>query len=466
MFLDDDYLLDNDTARYLYTNYVKDIPVFDYHCHLSPKDIFEDKCFDNYTEISLSGDHYKWRLLRGEGVSENEITGDADPYTKFYRFCCLLPKLIGNPVYVWTHLELKRYFGYDRPLSEATAADAWEKINGTVRFLKMSPRYFIGCSNVRFIGTTDDPCDDLSWHSRLAWDRSFKTTVAPSFRPDKALNVTSADYRRYIEKLGVVSGTRILSLDDLKNALSGRIRVFKGHGMLASDHGLPYFMEKPEPYQDPDRIFKKALSGEVPSREEYDAFAFEMLTFLAREYKNNDVVMQIHYGAKRDLNSKAFGLLGPDTGFDAIGNCGLKYGLADFLDTLERYDMLPRTVIYSLDPNDNAMIDSVIGAFQGHGIKGRIQHGAAWWFNDTYRGIMDHLRSLSGLSVLGNFIGMLTDSRSFLSYVRHDYFRRILCSFLSEQVNEGSYPRDLDLLGGIAADISYNNAARYFGFVD
>ena len=464
MFLDDNYLLNNDVAKNLYFNYVKELPIFDYHCHVSPREIFEDKPFDNYSEISLSGDHYKWRLLRNDGVPENEITGDASPYSKFYSFCRLMPKLIGNPIYVWTHLELRRYFGYEKPLSEATADEAWDAVNSAIRGNKMSPRYFIDASNVSFIGTTDDPCDDLSWHEKLAEDQSFGTTVAPSFRPDKAINVRMPGYAQYIANLGKVCGRGIISLDDLKNALIDRIKLFKAKGMVASDHGLYYFMEKPSENYDLNAVFQKALSGEIPTAAEFDAFQFEMLLFLAAEYRKNDIVMQIHYGAGRNLNSRSFDALGPDTGFDTINPKASQNGLGDFLDALEKNDCLPKTVIYSLDPNDNQMIDSVIGAFQCGGIRGKIQHGAAWWFNDTRQGIISHLHSLSELYVLGNFIGMLTDSRSFLSYVRHDYFRRILCNYLSDVVNEGSYPLDYDALGKIAADISYYNAREYFGF--
>ena len=464
MFLDEDYLLDNEAAKDIYFNYVKDLPIFDYHCHVSPREIFEDRPFSDYTAIGLSSDHYKWRLLRGEGFPEEEITGDAEPFTKFYNFCRLMPKLAGNPVYVWTHLEIRRYFGYFKPLSEATAEEAWEHINAAIVSKRMSPRYFIGRSGVCFIGTTDDPCDDLSWHSKIASDSTFKTAVAPSFRPDKAVDITRPDYARYISSLGEVCGMNIASPDDLKNALTSRILYFKERGMLASDHGLAYIPEKPSRRIDLGAVFAKVLGGGVSAREESDAFIFDMLTFLAGEYHRNDIVMQIHYGAGRNVNSRSFRALGPDTGFDTIGPKRPANGLADFLDELEKDGRLPKVVVYSLDPCDNALIDSVIGAFQSRGVKGKVQHGAAWWFNDTKRGITDHLQSLSGLSVLGNFIGMLTDSRSFLSYVRHDYFRRILCGYLGRLAEEGSYPMDRDALARIAAGVSFFNAVEYFGF--
>ncbi|MCR5694986.1 MAG: glucuronate isomerase [Clostridia bacterium] len=462
-FIDDRFMLKTDTAERLYLKYAKDAPIFDYHCHIDPKEIYEDKRFDTITSIWLGGDHYKWRLLRSNGVPEKYITGDAPDYEKFEKFCELMPKLAGNPMYVWCHLELKMYFGFEEPLSPDTCKKAWTFLNGKLADPSFSARNIIKRSNVKTVGTTDDPADELKWHKLLRQDSSFDfCEVLPSFRPDKALHAENAGFAEYTGKLGKAAGIIINSLADLKKALAKRIDHFAGLGMKASDHGLNYFAFTETGDEEADRIFGKALSGEKITPGEAVKYMSNLLVFMGGEYKKRGTVMQIHYGAQRNVNRPAFNALGPDTGFDCMSTRPASDELTAFLNALLEKESLPKTVIYSLNPGDNEMIDTVIGSFQGEGVCGLIQHGAAWWFNDTGSGIRKYLESLANLTVLGNFIGMLTDSRSFLSYARHDYFRRILCSFVGDLVENGEYPENEKMLGELIYNICYGNAANYF----
>lgn len=461
-FLDENFLLNTDTAKSLYFDYAAKMPIIDYHCHVNPKEIWEDKKFSNITELWLSGDHYKWRLMRSDGVDEYYITGDADPYEKFYRFASLMPKAIGNPMYHWCHLELKNYFGYDGVLSAETAKEVWELTKEKLG--KMSVRSIIEDSNVKFIGTTDDPIDSLEYHKLLANDSTMKAMVAPSFRPDKALNIDKAGWREYIDKLSTVSEIDICDLDSLCEAIKKRIEYFASVGCCASDHGLDYMVYENTDHAEADKILKMGLRGESVSQVQANKLKTYLLVFCAKEYSRLGWVMQLHYNCQRNPNSKMFGLIGPDTGFDCIAQDS--YGtkkLAMLLDKINSEGNLPKTIVYSLDPSDNAAIDTLIGAFQSSGACGKIQHGSAWWFNDNKEGMKDQLVSLANLSLLGNFVGMLTDSRSFLSYTRHEYFRRILCSLIGEWVENGEYPSDMKYLGKIVEDISYNNAKKYFG---
>ena len=461
-FLDENFLLNTDTAKSLYFDYAAKMPIIDYHCHVNPKEIWEDKQFLNITELWLSGDHYKWRLMRSDGVDEYYITGDADPYEKFYRFASLMPKAIGNPMYHWCHLELKNYFGYDGVLSAETAKEVWELTKEKLG--KMSVRSIIEDSNVKFIGTTDDPIDSLEYHKLLANDATMKARVAPSFRPDKALNIDKAGWREYIDKLAIVSEIDICDLDSLCEAIKKRIEYFASVGCCASDHGLDYMVYENTDHAEADKILKMGLRGENITQVQANKLKTYLLVFCAKEYSRLGWVMQLHYNCQRNPNSKMFGLIGPDTGFDCIAQDS--YGtkkLAMLLDKINSEGNLPKTIVYSLDPSDNAAIDTLIGAFQSSGACGKIQHGSAWWFNDNKEGMKDQLVSLANLSLLGNFVGMLTDSRSFLSYTRHEYFRRILCSLIGEWVENGEYPSDMKYLGKIVEDISYNNAKKYFG---
>ncbi len=462
-FLSDNFLLNTDCAKKLYFDYAANMPIIDYHCHVSPREIYEDKRFDNITEIWLGGDHYKWRLMRSNGVDEYYITGNATDKEKFFKFAEMLPKAIGNPMYHWCHLELKKYFGYTGTLSADTAEEVWNLCNAKLAEENMSVRGIIKQSNVAFIGTTDDPIDTLEYHKLLAKDASFKTTVAPSFRPDKALNIDKQGWIEYIARLSAAAGIEITDLASLKMALGTRIEYFAECGCRASDHGLDKMVYCDADDATVDTIMKKALNGNTVSATEAEAFKTSLLVFCAGEYARRGMVMQLHYNCMRNPNSKMFSVLGPDSGFDCIGPCGGSYALAALLDRLYASGTLPRTIIYSLDASDNAAIETIMGAFQGTECAGKLQHGSAWWFNDNKTGMQEQMISLANLGLLGNFVGMLTDSRSFLSYTRHEYFRRILCALMGEWVENGEYPNDEKLLGELVHGICYTNAEKYFG---
>ena len=462
-FLDKDFLLTTKTAQKLYTEHAEMLPIIDYHCHVSPREIYEDKRFENITELWLGGDHYKWRLMRSNGVDEYYITGNAAPYEKFERFAALLPKAIGNPMYHWCHLELKNYFGYEGVLSADTAKEVWDICNRKLAEDGMSARGIIKRSNVAFIGTTDDPVDSLEYHKLLANDDSFDTVVAPSFRPDKALNIDKAGWKEYIETLSRVSGVEITDLRTLKAALGKRIEFFADNGCCASDHGLDRMVYAEAGEEEINALISRGLAGECIPADEAEALKTELLVFCAGEYVRHGWVMQLHYNCLRNPNTKMFRLLGADTGFDCIGPNNGAQKLAKLLDKLNLTDSLPKTIIYSLDASDNSFIDTLIGAFQGTECQGKLQHGSAWWFNDNKQGMRDQLISLANLSLLGNFVGMLTDSRSFLSYTRHEYFRRILCGLIGEWVEGGEYPDDKASLAEIVEGVCYKNAKNYFG---
>ncbi len=461
-FMDNDFLLSTETARLLYHEYAAKCAIIDYHCHVSPKEIYEDKRFENLTDAWLSGDHYKWRIMRSNGVDEYYITGAASDREKFQKFAEVLPKAIGNPMYHWCHLELKKYFGYNGILNGRTAEEVWQLTCEKLKEDNMSVRGLIRQSAVEFIGTTDDPTDNLEWHSRLAADDTFKTVVAPSFRPDKALNIDKFGWQEYIGKLSSVSGVKIYDMASLKKALSKRMAFFASMGCKVSDHGLDHMIFSEASRKDNDTVMHRALNGGTVSTAEAEAFKTELLMFCAGEYKRMGWVMQLHYNCLRNPNTAMFQKLGPDTGFDCIGPQNGSEKLAKLLDKLYAADALPKTILYSLDGTDNAFLDSIIGSFQGTEIAGKLQHGSAWWFNDHLQGMREQLISLANLSLLGNFVGMLTDSRSFLSYTRHEYFRRILCSLIGEWVENGEYPADMEQLGELITDICHDNAARYF----
>lgn len=455
-------MLKNETAKRLYRSFAKDLPIIDYHCHINPKEIYEDKRFEDITEVWLGGDHYKWRLIRSNGVIEDEITGGADSKTKFLRFARALQKSIGNPMYHWTHLELKKYFNYDGILSADTAEEVYKLCNAKLKEPEMSARGIINASNVEMIGTTDDPIDSLEWHIKLASDASFKAKVLPSFRPDKAVNIEKPGFAEYIQALGNASGIDIKSVSDVKDALTKRLDFFCEHGCKVTDHGVDYLAFSPASDSEIERIFSKAIQKEAVTADEADKYKTAVMLHLGREYAKRNIVMQIHFNVQRNPNKRLLDSIGPDTGFDCMMTKDCSIALTGFLNALDLTCSLPKTIIYSLNPADNEMIDTVIGSFQGSEVPGKIQHGAAWWFSDTKSGMEAHLRSLANLSILGNFVGMLTDSRSFLSYTRHDYFRRILCSVIGEWVEDGEYPDDEKALGEIISGICYYNAKRYF----
>ncbi len=462
-FLTDNFLLNNEVAQNLYHKYSKNMPIIDYHCHVNPKEIYENRAFSNITELWLGGDHYKWRLMRSNGVDEYYITGDAPAYEKFCKFAEVLPLAIGNPMHTWCHLELKKYFGYTGVLTADTAKEVWDLTERKLSEGSLRVRDIIKMSNVAFVGTTDDPVDSLEYHKLIAEDDTIDTVVAPSFRPDKAVNIDKAGWALYLKQLSDVVGFEITDIASLKKALGLRIEHFNNYGCKASDHGLDRMVYNTATDEELNIVMKKVLDGGVATVAEADAFKTALLIFCATEYNRLGWVMQLHYNCLRNPNSKMFAKLGPDVGFDVIGPDNGAKSLALLLDALEKEDKLPKTIIYSLDPTDNAAIDTILGAFQGTVVPGKIQHGSAWWFNDNKQGMRDQLISLANLSLLGNFVGMLTDSRSFLSYTRHEYFRRILCGLIGEWVENGEYPNDEASLGKIVSGISYNNAKRYFG---
>ena len=458
-----DFLLDTETARTLYHGWAEKAPIIDYHCHIDPKEIFEDRRFDNIAQIWLGGDHYKWRLMRSNGVEERYITGDAPDREKFQKFAVSLPRAIGNPMYHWYHLELKNYFGYTGVLNGNTAEEVWRLCNEKLQNdPAMSARGLILGSNVAMVGTTDDPCSDLRWHEKLAADGGFPVRVCPSFRPDPAVNLHKAGFAAYIKKLEQVTGRSIATVEDVRAALSERIEYFDAHGCRSADHGLDYVMFRPVSDEAATAALQRALARGQLTREEAEGYQTALLVHCAREYARRGWVMQLHFSCMRNPNSRMLAALGPDTGFDCIAvtdSCAAAYRL---MDALEAEGSLPKTVLYSLNPADNAWIDTLLGAFQSAEIPGKIQHGSAWWFNDHRTGMTEQLTSLANLSVLGNFIGMRTDSRSFLSYARHEYFRRILCSLIGRWVENGEYPADMETLGALVQDICCNNAKRYF----
>lgn len=461
-FMDKDFLLTTPTARTLFHDYAAAMPIIDYHCHVSPREIFEDKHFENITQVWLAGDHYKWRLMRSGGVAERYITGDAPDREKFQKFAEVLPRAIGNPMYHWCHLELKTYFGWEGTLSGDTAEEVWQLTAARLKEAHMGVRGLIAQSNVSFIGTTDDPVDTLEWHEKLAADDTVTATVCPSFRPDKALNIDKAGWREYIAQLSQAADIAIDGIDTLEEALGRRIAHFAAHGCRASDHGLDHAVFALCDRAAVDAVVKKGLGGEAVTADEAAALKTALLLYCAGEYTRRGWVMQIHYNCLRNPNTVMLHTIGPDSGFDCIGPQNGSQALARLLDTLHTSGTLPRTVLYSLDGGDNAFLDTLIGSFQSSEIAGKLQHGSAWWFNDTKQGMIDQLTSLANLSILGNFVGMLTDSRSFLSYTRHEYFRRILCELIGGWVENGEYPADLSFLGGLIQDICHNNAKRYF----
>ncbi len=463
-FLDKDFLLSTPTAVKLFNDYANKQPIIDYHCHINPKEIAEDRRFENITQVWLGGDHYKWRLMRSAGVDEEYITGGASDREKFQKWAEVLGKAVGNPLLHWSHLELQRYFGYYGALNGSTAEEVWQLTKKKLAEPNMSVRGLIEQSGVEVICTTDDPVDSLEWHKKIAEDKSFKTGVCPAWRPDKAMNIEKPDFTDYIAKLSAVSEMKIGSFAELKTALKKRMDFFGDMKCKVSDHALEYVYYSPVSDDEAEAIFAKRLKGETLSDLEVRQYKTMFMLFCGKEYKERGWVMQLHYGTKRDNNTAMFKKLGPDTGYDCINNYAPSAQTADFLNALEVQDCLPKTIIYSLNPNDNQAIDTILGCFQSSEAVSKIQHGSAWWFNDHKTGMREQLISLGNLGYLAGFVGMLTDSRSFLSYPRHEYFGRILCDVLGELMENGEFPDDIETLGEIAADISYGNAKRYFGF--
>ena len=428
------------------------MPIYDYHCHIDPKDIYEDVKFQNISELWLSGDHYKWRIMRSNGISEEYITGNASPREKFQKFAEALPRAIGNPMYHWCHLELKNYFGIDGVLNGDTAEEVWQLSLEKLKENNFSARGLIRQSNVKMVGTTDDPCSDLKYH-KLLLESGFEAVVCPTFRPDNIINVHKVGFTDYVKKLETVSGIALESVADIKRAITKRLEYFAKCGCRASDHGLDYVVYRPLGEAKANKIFKKALKGKALTKEETECYQTELLLHCAKEYARLGLVMQLHFSCMRNPNTAKFKALGADTGFDCMAvtdSCANLYGL---MNALEQENALPKTILYSLNPADDQWIDTLLGAFQSDEIAGKIQHGSAWWFNDNKVGMINQLTSLANLGILGNFVGMLTDSRSFLSYARHEYFRRILCELIGTWVENGEYPDDMVTLGNLVEDI-------------
>lgn len=462
-FLTKDFLLSTASARTLYHDYAAGQPIVDYHCHLSPKEIWEDRSFENLSSIWLEGDHYKWRLMRANGTEERYITGDASDKEKFFAFASALERAIGNPMQHWCALELQNYFGCQQPLTTATAPAIWEHCQAFFDKGKITARRLLAQSNVCFVGTTDDPADSLEWHRKLRTDGVAGVTVAPTFRPDKALGMEKAGWQDYLVQLGRAADVNIRTLSDLKQALLHRMDAFEELGCRAADHGMEALVWRSQSVEKTNAVFAAALVGNTASAEQVEAFKTELLHFCAAEYTRRGWVMQLHYNCLRNPNSVMLDTLGPDTGFDCINTANGTAALAALLDALYSTDALPKTILYSLNHGDNAPIEALIGAFQKPGVRGYLQHGSAWWFNDTKTGMQEQLTSLSNLGILGNFVGMLTDSRSLLSYARHEYFRRILCQLVGGWMENGELAADMTLVGGLIQDICSNNAKTYFG---
>ncbi|MCD7738802.1 MAG: glucuronate isomerase [Lachnospiraceae bacterium] len=463
-FMDENFLLETETAQKLYHEYAATTPILDYHCHINPKEIAEDRKFDNITQVWLGGDHYKWRFMRSCGVDEKYITGDASDKEKFFKWAECLGKAIGNPLFHWSHLELQRYFDYHGVLNKNTAEEVWNLCNAKLQEDSMSVRNLIRQSNVTLICTTDDPVDSLEWHQKIKADESFEVKVLPAWRPDKAMNIEKPEYLDYLATLSKVSGIEIKSFADLKAALVNRMEFFASQGCCVSDHALEYVMYEPATDEEIEEIFANRLAGKPVCKTCELKFKTAFMLFVAKEYNRLDWAMQLHYGCKRDNNELMYQSLGPDTGFDCINNYAPSAQMADFLNALIKTDQLPRTIIYSLNPNDNEAIGTILGCFQDSTAVAKIQQGSAWWFNDHKVGMQNQMISLANLGNLSGFVGMLTDSRSFLSYTRHEYFRRILCNLIGNWVENGEYPCDWEILEEIVRDISYNNAKRYFKF--
>jgi glucuronate isomerase len=474
-FLDENFLLENETARSLFKA-AKDEPIYDYHCHLSPAEIAGNKQFADLAEAWLGGDHYKWRVMRALGYDEYYITGGAKPYDKFLAWARTVENLIGNPLYPWTHMELQRYFGIFEPLTEKSAPAIWEKANALLQKPELSVKGIFEKFNVYAVGTTDDPVDSLEDHRAIANGTApigkITTKVIPSFRPDKALNIDLLGFTAYIESLASASGVAIKSANDVLAALEKRLDHFASLGCRASDHALEYAPFVLAPDSQIEKTFQNAMAGKEVSKEDADAYRTKILCGLAKLYAERNIVMQLHLAAIRSVNGRMLKRLGPNTGYDATHDWKESANLAALLDHIESggdKTSLPKTVVYSLNPKDYYPLVTIAGSFQDNyakeqnGIAGKMQLGAAWWFCDHKDGMEEQMRILANTGVLSVFIGMLTDSRSFLSYPRHEYFRRILCSLIGGWVESGEYPSDHERLVKIVRDISFGNAKRYFG---
>lgn len=463
-FMDKNFLLQTETAQELYHHHAAKMPIFDYHCHISPKDIATDRQFDNITQIWLYGDHYKWRAMRANGVNERYCTGDATDWEKFEKWAETVPYTLRNPLFHWTHLELERFFGIETILRPESAREVWDECNAKLQTREYSARNLIRMANVHTICTTDDPVDTLEYHRQIKHS-GFEVKVLPAWRPDKAMAVENpVTFNEYVDKLAEAAGIKILTFPDFIDALEKRHRFFHENGCRLSDHGLETIIAEAYTEKEVRDIFEKIRGG-------YDLREIEILKFksgMLYEFGIMDHAMgwtqQYHLGAIRNNNTRLYNLIGPDTGFDSIGDFEVARPLSKFLDSLDRTDQLTKTIIYNLNPRDNELIATMIGNFQDGSVAGKMQYGSGWWFLDQKDGMEKQINTLSNLGLLSRFIGMLTDSRSLLSYIRHEYFRRILCNLIGNDVENGELPNDMELIGKMVEDICFNNAKAYFNF--
>lgn len=463
-FMDKDFLLDNEVSKKLFHEYCENMPICDYHCHLSPKEIYENKAPKSITELWLSGDHYKWRAMRSCGVEEKYCTGDATDKEKFEKFGYALQYCIGNPLYHWAHIELQRYFGIDTPLNAKTAGEIFDKANEAIKNGDFRPQSLIMKSNVKVVCTTDDPVDSLEYHKLLRNVDGFDCKVLPSFRPDRALNAHLDGFADYIKELGRVAGVEIKTYKDVITALLKRVDYFDSVGCKVSDQAFdypPYAIASDDEIND---IFARAMNNEKISLADCDKYRTPILIALGEKYHELGWAMEIHIGAMRNNNTLMFNRLGADTGFDSVGDAEIAQPLSRFLDALNVNGRLPKTILFNLNDKDNTVLGTMLGNFQSADADSKIQFGPAWWFLDTMDGMTNQMKTLGNLGVLGKFIGMETDSRSFTSYGRHEYFRRIMCALIGKWVEDGWYAYDEDILKEIVQGISYNNAIKYFDF--
>ena len=465
-FMNDDFLLKTEISKELYHKYAKEMPIFDYHCHLNPKEIAENRGYENLTQIWLAGDHYKWRAMRSNGIDERYITGDAEDFEKFIAFVKTIEYCFGNPLYHWSHLELKRFFGIDLVINQKNAKEIWDRANALLRTPEFTTKELIKKSNVKALCTTDDPIDSLEYHLEIAKDKEFGVKVLPTFRPDKVLGIEKTGFKDYIKKLSEVSNTDIDSFEKLVEALKMRIKFFVERGCLVTDHSIedPFFQLASK--EKINEVLKKALEGKELVKEEKDIYKTAIFIELGREYKKYNLGMQLHMGAQRNNNTRMFEKLGADIGMDSIGDNNYAYTLSRLLDELEKTNELPKTILYCLNPKDNEVLGTMIGNFQSGEMPGKMQFGSGWWFLDQKNGMINQMTTLANLGLLRRFIGMLTDSRSFISYTRHEYFRRIMCNLIGTWVEEGEVPYDEDILKPMVQEICYLNAKNYFGLED
>lgn len=463
-FMDKDFLLDTDCAKKLFHDFAENMPICDYHCHLSPKEIYENEQPTDISQLWLSGDHYKWRAMRSAGVEEKYCTGDATGEEKFVKFGEALQYCIGNPLYHWAHIELQRYFGIDTPLNAKTAKDIYARANEAIANGDFRPQSLIMKSNVKVVCTTDDPIDSLEYHKKLKDVADFDCQVLPSFRPDKAMNIHLDGFADYIKQLGEVAGVEIKSYKDVVSALLNRCDYFNEVGCKVSDQAFDYVPYRIDSDEEIEKVFADAMAGKIPTQAEGDGYRTAICLALGEKYAQMGWAMEVHIGAMRNNNTRMFKKLGPDVGFDSVGDCEIAYTLSRFLDALEVKNALPKTILFNLNDKDNTVLATMLGNFQSADAEGKIQFGPAWWFLDTMDGMTAQMKSLGNLGVLGKFVGMETDSRSFTSYGRHEYFRRIMCRLLGRWVEDGWYAYDEDVLKEIIEGISFNNAMKYFEF--